>query len=337
MKPVFLMLMIAVIAATFVSCEKDFLSGDAQKNLFTTPTTAELDNVFNGWKNKNIIPADYQLLQEADVIPGTFKLKIVSFRVNGIKEYGALIIPNNTANTVPVQMYVGGFGLNITTNSVNVALDTQAPGSSTIIAIPALRGQSLELTINGKVYTTPISEGEHCDAFDGATDDVLAFLNLVQQTEAIADVNRTGVRGGSRGGTVAMLAGIRDTRVKLVIAVVSPTDMLALTAENQNDDTYRCQFLSAYKNGQRTLEETRNKIIASSPLYFAQYLPLTQLHLGSKDANVPVSQGYALQEKLAGLSNASKFQLYTYDKTHFDIATNNPDLTERIKQFFAQL
>jgi len=115
---------------------------------------------------------------------------------------------------VPVQIYVGGFGLGITTNSINLALDNSGSGEAQILAIPALREQSLEITIDGTFYTSPLSEGNQCDAFDGATHDVLAFLNLVQQTEMNADVNRTGVRGGSRDGTVALLARYKGYKVK---------------------------------------------------------------------------------------------------------------------------
>ena len=185
-------------------------------------------------------------------------------------------------------------------------------------------------------YLTTLQTAWKLD-FDKATDDVLAFLNVIQQTEATADVNRTGVRGGSRGGTVALLTGIRDTRVKRVVGIVSPANMLKLTSQNQNDATYQCQFLSAFKNGQATLEETRNKMIASSPIYFVQQLPLAQLHLGLRDVTVPIKQGYDIEERIRSIGNAPKFQLFTYDKTHTDIATNNPQLAQRVELFLSPL
>ncbi len=333
---IFTSLTITTLFFCLTSCKKDHLSKDDKNTLFAIPTTIELDNISNSWNNRDLSPTDYQIEQQTDILSGAFKLKIVSFRVNSIKEYGALIIPNTTV-TVPVQILVGGFGLNITTNNVNLTFNNSGSGSSRILAIPALRGQSLAITINGTVYTTPLSEGNHCDAFDKATDDVLAFLNLIQQTEAKADVNRTGVRGGSRGGTVALLAGIRDLRVKRVVGIVSPTNILELTSQNVNDATYQCQFLSAYKNGQASLEDTRNKMIASSPIYFAQHLPLAQLHLGLKDVNVPIKQGYDIEKRMEELGLPTKFQLFTYDKTHTDIATNNLQLAERIELFLSQL
>jgi dipeptidyl aminopeptidase/acylaminoacyl peptidase len=195
----------------------------------------------------------------------------------------------------------------------------------------------LEITLNGTRYSSPLSEGLQCDAFDGATDDAIAFLNLIQQTENKADVNRTSMRGGSRGGTVALLAGIRDKRIKKVVGIVSPTNFVKLTALNENDPTYRCQFLSILKSNPSFLVQTRTKLIASSPVYFAQHLPATQLHMGLNDKNVPIDQGYELEQKINQLGMSSNFQLFTYDKTHTDIATNNSEMTNRIEQFLSQL
>lgn len=319
------------------SCKKDgFLTKDERKVLFAAPVTTEPDAVLTGWQQRSLEPADYTVMQDHEIAGGQYRLRIVSFRLDGMKQYGALLVPE-TSVSLPVRMQIGGFGLGLTTNSVNLVAGNTAPASPSILAIPALRGQSLEVTINGTVYTSPVSEGEHCNAFDGATDDVIAFLNLIQQTEPRADVNRTAVRGGSRGGTVALLAGIRDARIKRVVDVAGPTDMLELTAQHENDPTYRCQFLDAFKNGQSTIAATRSKMIASSPLYFARRLPLTQLHMGLKDKNVPVIQAYNLEKALTREGMSSQLQLYTYDRAHTDIATNNPELAARIEEFLSHL
>jgi len=44
-----------------------------------------------------------------------------------------------------------------------------------------------------------------------------------------------------------------------------------------------------------------------------------------------------LKKKIEATGNGSKFQLFTYDKTHTDIATNNPELAKRIELFLSQL
>ncbi len=44
-----------------------------------------------------------------------------------------------------------------------------------------------------------------------------------------------------------------------------------------------------------------------------------------------------LQQKITDAGRSSLFQLFTYDKSHTDIATNNPDLSERIETFLEAL
>lgn len=319
------------------ACNKDGLSKKEKKELFASPTQTETEAIRAEWQARDLTPTDYEVLQQAPIDGGQYTFKMVGYRVSGIQEYAALLIPQ-AAQPMPVHIWVGGFGLGITVNSVNMTLNgsggTAAPS---ILAMPALRGQSLQVGVNGTVYTSPQSEGEHCNAFDGGTDDVLALLNLLAQTEPLANVNRTGVQGGSRGGTVALLAGIRDVRIKRVIGVVSPTDMLVLTGENTTDDTYRCQFLDALAQEQASVAEVRKRLIASSPIYFAQYLPPTQLHMGLNDVRVPIDQGYALESEMLRLGLSSQFQLFTYNKTHEDIAQNNPEMAQRIAEFLEQL
>jgi cephalosporin-C deacetylase-like acetyl esterase len=316
--------------------KKDFLQGYDTGALFAKPTDTEISSIIRDWQMRDLTPSSYSVVEQHSVAKGKYILKIISFRLQDIIEYGAIVTPTQ-AGSFPVKVHVGGFGYQLTTNSVKMVLDTSNTGSLSILAIPALRGQSLQVIINDTTYTTPLSGGRHCDAFDGATDDVLAFLNVIDSIEPKADVTRTAIRGGSRGGTVALLAGIRDTRVKRAVCIVGPADMLTLTAANQNDDTYQCQFLDDLVNKQATITATRQKMIASSPYYFADRLPLIQMHMGTKDKYVPVQQAYDLRDKLANLGQSQKLELFIYDRTHEDIATNNPDMETRIGQFLEHL
>ncbi|WP_343303786.1 prolyl oligopeptidase family serine peptidase [Chitinophaga niabensis] len=318
-----------------VSCKKkDFLAGFDKRALFAAPSAVETDAVLNEWQSRNLTPTGYAVVQETPLSDGKYTFKIVSFTVAGIKEYGALIIPK-TNTPVPVRVMISGFSIDHAVTSRIIAIGDNSD-QPFILAIPALRGQKLALTVNGTAYSSPLSEGKHCDAFDGATDDVIAFLNLIQATENKADINRTSVRGGSRGGTVALLAGIRDKRVKAVVNVVGPTDLMALTAVSENDATYQCQFLDALVHQQASMASTRLKMIASSPLYFADKLPATQIHMGIKDKNVPIAQGHALQEEINQSGSGAAFTFFSYDRGHADMADNNPELENRIKQFLDQ-
>ncbi len=322
--------------ATLTCCRKDSVADSDKATLYATPTQTELDSIYHNWQRRDLQMRDYSVVQQSSILNNKYTVKIVSYRVSGYKEYAALLVPN-VDSALPVRMYIGGFGLDVTTNSVKVEMDTSSRRPLFIMAIPALRGQSLELSVNEVVYKTPLSEGVHCDAFDGGADDAIALLNVIEKTEPHADVNRTGVRGGSRGGTVALLAGIRDKRVKRVVGVAGPTDMMELTAQHENDGNYQCQFLNPLRSNTETVTAARNRLIASSPLYFAKYLPLTQMYMGLKDEKVPVSQAYKLRDAVGPVGMPAKFELFTFDRGHEDIATNNVELSERIEVFISGL
>ncbi|MBC7890915.1 MAG: hypothetical protein H7Y12_01765, partial [Sphingobacteriaceae bacterium] len=215
------------------SCSKDdFLNGVDTQRLFAPPTQVELDRVQANWAKRDLAVQGYREERKIILNNQQTELRIVSFLVSGQREYGALFIPNST-KPLPVRPFINGFDINNTVNPVSVVSDSMSAGTLSILAIPALRGQSLALTVNGTEYTTPTSGGEHGEAFDGATDDAIAFLNLISATLPVADMARISVRGGSRGGTVALLLAERDKRVKGAIGVACPTDLISLTEANQ--------------------------------------------------------------------------------------------------------
>jgi dienelactone hydrolase len=320
------------------SCKKkDALSGIDEYALFALPTTAELDAVQTAWQKRDLTPLNVTI-KETHAINNKLALKLISFRLYGYKQYAGVLLPITT-KPLPVQLFVSGFSLNepvsyqsIKTSSSDTAI------LPFIYVVPALRGQSLNLLVNDIAYSTPVSEGVRNDAFDGATDDAIACLNAVAIAFKEADTTKVMVRGGSRGGTVALLMTERDKRVKLAVGVAFPSDLLGLTKTHQQDATYQFQFLNALINNSATLEETRIKMIASSPLYFCRQLPKTQIHFGDKDDITPSSQGEMLFNamKNSGLEDRMEFYLYK-DRTHTNVGSNNTEMEERINTFFRQL
>ena len=304
--------------------------------LFAEPSPSELIAVKADWDSRNLIPTDYQEVEVVELQERQAVFKIISYKFDGLKEYAALLIPTS-GEDLPVRFQINGFGLGITENSITIASGPNS-GSNAILAIPALRGQSLKVTLEGKTYVTPVSEGIHCDAFDGAADDVIGLMNVLQTTESRANVNRTAVRGGSRGATIALLVAERDTRVKMAFAVAGPSDLLDLTAQSENDPTYQCQVLDDLVNKRITMAEARHKMIASSPLFFAADLPQAQMHLGKNDKIVPVSEGEQLRQKMDELGRSDSFELFIYeDRGHTDIVMGNTLLNDRIDSLLSQL
>ena len=328
---------ILLLGTLLISCSKDeFLSNFNRQELFAQPTRAELDAVMTDWESRDLSPTDFAVEQIVELTTNGTVLKIVSFKVDGNKEYGALIVPKSDTS-LPIRMNILGFSYNLTAIPFSINLNDNE-GLPFIYAVPALRGQSLSFTINEVEYTSPVSEGRQCDAFDRAADDAIAFLNIIESTESNADTSRVAVSGGSRGAAVAFLMGTRDNRVKRALGIAGPTNLLELTSKNENDLTYQCQFLSDLVNGTATIAETRHKMIASSPIYFAENLPLSQLHLGKDDNLVPVSQGEMLEEKMIDAGLFDRFHLFVYEnRNHENIAVNNEELDNRVEEFLSHL
>jgi dipeptidyl aminopeptidase/acylaminoacyl peptidase len=153
--------------------------------------------------------------------------------------------------------------------------------------------------------------------WDGATNDAIAFLNAALRVTPEADPERIGIFGRSRGGTVALLAAIRDPRIRAVVAWSAPVDHFNLMGyggwsrrELAGEGLRRKspttgiagQFIETFLRraiaGERDLADVRHLLIASSPLYFAQRLSVpTQLHYGEDDPVVSARNGRALMAK----------------------------------------
>jgi dipeptidyl aminopeptidase/acylaminoacyl peptidase len=207
-----------------------------------------------------------------------------------------------------------------------------------VYVLPALRGLSVSLQVNETEYSSPSSEGSRFDAFDGATDDVIATLNAVGTLFPNADTSTAMIRGGSRGGIVALLTGERDQRFKRLAPVAFNVDFVGLTAMLYNDPIYKAQFLDGLIGGTASIAETRRNMIASSPIYFCSRLPKTQLHCAANDRITPVAQGEMLMKAMKDLGLEDRVELFIYpNRDHSTIGTGNTEMENRIRGFFSEL
>lgn len=318
-----------------LSCKKsDVLKGFDKAALFAAPTATEIEAVEHNWTQRNLVPRDISI-EEAQSISPKLSAYIISFRLGGIKEYAAVLVPT-TNQRVPLLFYAGGFGINEEpVNSVKIKLP--AEDLPFIYVVPAMRGQYVSIEVNDRLMRSSLSEGSRLDAFDGATDDVIAGLNAVGYLFQQADTNRAMIRGGSRGGTVALLAGIRDSRFKRIAPVAFNSDFMNLTAQLYNDPTYKGQFLDGLLNGTASIAQTRQRIIASSPLYFCSRIPKAQLHAAQNDRITPVSQAELLYNGMKKQGLGDRVTLFIYPaRDHSNIATANTELESRINTFFSE-
>ncbi len=243
-------------------------------------------------------------------------VRIVSHLVQGSRHYGAIIIPAGARQgCCPVIVEAKGVSWNYFPLELEKLHAPRVMGDIKerfIYVVPSFRGEVLRFA--GETYQ---SEGDRTNALDGATDDAIAFLNVALQTTPEADGSRVCALGHSRGGTVALLAGIRDPRIRCVVDWAGPTDWFELmgtegwTEQELFAEGLRTRanpsetgghnierFLLKAIKGEENLEAVRQRMIASSPLYFAHRLPLVQLHYGAEDTSVPIKNGLQLAAQL---------------------------------------
>jgi tetratricopeptide (TPR) repeat protein len=287
-------------------------------SVFAKPARAEIAAVEKDWATRDLKPSGIQeeLRSTVSIADRTFNVRIVSHLVHGSRHYGAIIFPANAQpKSLPVIIETKGvspsyFPLDLENLAAPRMMADDA--DRFVYVVPTFRGEVLNF--NGKTFT---SAGDRTDALDGATDDTIALLNVALETTPEADGSRICAFGHSRGGTVAMLTGIRDKRIDCVANWAGPTDWFYAMGTNgwteqelwaealrtrasvfeiggQNVE----RFLKRAIDGKATLADVRLRMIASSPLYFAHRLPISQHHYGLEDPSVPVRNGRRLIDAL---------------------------------------
>jgi dipeptidyl aminopeptidase/acylaminoacyl peptidase len=290
-------------AFCFISCFGQSTANEEArlKQILTDPSAAEISEVLTGLRQMDLSAKNIVVHDSID-LPNTNRLYVISHQVEGRRHYGAIITPVRTKqDRLPVVIFAtGGDGMSTAfdiTQDFNHAA-AQFPSflgrdldSTTIVVIPSFRGQ--QLIIGQRKFQ---SDGDVGDAFDGATTDALALLNVALKQFKHADKNQIAIYGGSRGGTVALLAAARDKRIKKVIAVAAPTDMKQLYL--LYPEQFKLLFFRDLLANKITEQQARKKFIACSPIYFVNELPALQLHHDNNDPFVPVSFAKQLEKSI---------------------------------------
>lgn len=249
--------------------------------LFPPPTQAEIEAVQSEWNARDLNAHDVVLLN-LDTANPNYDVRIYEHKVGANTHVGAITVPKNAApGTVPVLVHADGLAQHDPTFDLGRNLEMAGElAHGVVLVMPAFRGRTL--IFKGVSYP---AAGDFCDAFDGAADDAIALLTVAEQEVAAANMDRVMVRGGSRGGNTALLLAARDERVKLVLAIAAPTDFNRLEVRVRNSDQFRCQFID-----NKTPEESRMRILASSPLHFPVLANVRRVFIfhGSEDNVVPL-------------------------------------------------
>lgn len=318
--------------------------------LFVPPTSEEINAIQNEWANRDVSAQNYQLIESLQVFlgPTPATLRVVSHTVDGFRHYGAILSPNGALpNSLPVIIYTHGGDNGLSLRQLDLQLisafiDTLA--DNFIFVVPSFRSEPLRTETNSY-----LSEGDP-SPWDRDVDDALALLDVALENTPEADPSRIGIMGFSRGATVGMLMAIRDPRIDLVIEYFGPTDFFGEFAQTVFEealsghlrdlpglDYLNVSLIQPLKNGQLTIQDARQEILRRSPVYFAAALPQLQVHHGTADAIVPVTEAERLIAVMQQLGrNVPDFESYIYQNGSHDPLTL-PGSLKRSADFLSRL
>ncbi len=301
--------------------------------LFAPPTTSELESMLSDWSGRQLGAVDLQddatfTLQSGDT------LRVLSHLVGDQRHYGAVIVPAGAHVVGSLGVFVSliGFGKSML---LEIPPQTTADGDAHITLLPSFRGHTLRFGDQEWV-----SGGDAFDHCDGGTDDAIAFINAALQATPEATSTGMFAVGGSRGGNVALLIGIRKTSIAGVVDIVGPTDYLReeLLEHPNVSPLYQGYFVKGLLDGTSDATEARRRLLACSPLYFAEQLPPTQVHHGTADLNVPFTQAELLSDRMAELGRMPPdFELFTYEGADHQLVAEKPQIETRVGAFINAL
>lgn len=279
------------------------------KELLREPTKEELDAIRAEWMEKNFTPSTIEIVHEEEM-PNGDSIKVISHLVNGLKHYGAVRVPQNIdSKNAPILMELegGGTGIDVSKISTLTGGKCKSEKRNYLSILPSYRG----CIIRGKDFCFR-SEGYFGDAWLGAAEDAIAFLEVVKTLYDKPDDTRVIANGISRGATVALILGALTDKVDHIIAVSTHTKFLdfhVLDKERVGGSINR-----AFYTPKAVPEVIRERIIASSPYYFAEYLPPFELHQGTEDQQTTIWHAQMLQTHLRKIGkDSTTYDFYIYE------------------------
>lgn len=307
-----------------------FVAGVNVTELFAPPSDAEINAVLAEWATRDVSAQGYQVVSTDVGFTGGVLLtvRIVSHTVGGVVHYGAVVVPVGKApNSLPILVYAhpGDAGTSVE-ELLTVLLGTPELIDAFVYVIPSFRSETL------RFGTRTWTSGGPESPWDRDVDDALALLNVAVETTPEADEDRIGVVGLSRGAGVGMLMAIRDPRIDRVVEFFGPTDFYGEFMQQVTEEALRgtprdlpgadyldATYLQPLKNGVLTIAQVRPELTRRSAVLFADRLPALQLHHGTADLVVAVSQAEALIDAMQALGRTPPlFESYLYEGAGHD-------------------
>ncbi|MFO1228554.1 alpha/beta hydrolase family protein [Roseateles sp.] len=263
---------------------------------FRAVTAADLAQVQAVWAQRDLSPRDVSVAHESE--EDGRRVRIYRHRVGANIHYGAVVTPVHATHKLPVVVMLDG--LNQTRPWLDLEKKLVDFKGNTVWVVPGFRGR--ELRYKGKSFG---SQGDFCDAYDGATDDAIALTQVAIAQTPHASAKALAI-GWSRGGNVAMMMGMRDSHVDTVVAAAGPMDFNREEVAERYGAQYECQYFAG-----RHADASRLRILASSPLHF-RLPPGVKVHLmqGGADDIVPPWNAIEMKQRLQAQNADVTLDLY---------------------------
>ncbi|MYG19803.1 MAG: hypothetical protein F4208_09640 [Gemmatimonadales bacterium] len=241
-------------------------------------------------------------------------------------------------------MYTHGGDGGVSVDAIDIVVLALAERSRRFVyAIPSFRSEPLRYGSRSWVSDGPSGH------WDYDVDDALALANVVFETTPEARPDAIHIVGGSRGAGVALLAGARDERVERIAAFYGPTDFFddwikVIARKTALDGPWDLPGLihldstvvQPLVRGSLSTSEARLELVRRSSVLFADDLPAVQVHHGTADFVVPVSQAESLMRTMAALGRtAPDFEAFIYEGGGHDFLAL-PGAIPRAVEFIAQ-
>lgn len=349
----------------FVSCQFQSPETNAQievwdqsriNQILLPPTPNEINTIVASWQAADYNISASELVESGEMTYNQqeFNVSIYKHTIDKEDHFTAIYVPKEArSKSLPILLEIRGVRYdypprNISKGSFVMSLLEEMTGEF-IIVEPCLRGHELQA-----IKQMHHAGGDRRDSYDGAAKDAAMALTVAISNVPAWDEKHVFSFGLSRGGGVALLHGQRDKRVTGVIAMSAPTDWLQLMSrpgEHWERRIYEAaknydgaandrsvQFYEWFLQGRHDLSnpEIRQRLIASSPLYFAEHLPPTQVHQGTGDSAIPSVNAAALSDRFLGLGlNTAQYQVIFHEGAGHLLRDSNA--AEQSREFLKKL
>ncbi len=306
--------------------EDNVVGGVNLTELFAEPTNSEIQSVLAEWSGRQPRAEDVVVEMTRAIflngMPST--VRIVSHTVQGVKHFGAVVSADNLdPDSAPILVYAHGGDSGVSVDNEFLLLISVFADLSDkfVFVIPSFRDEPLAYA--GNVWQ---SEGP-ASPWDWDVDDAMSLVEVAFQIEPGANSNRIAVLGFSRGAGVGMLMASRSQSIDAVLDFFGPTDFFGPFVQevvseslegNLRDlpgiDYLTAEFTVPYQQGSLSLEDIRLELVRRSPTLFANRISKLQIHHGTADQTVPVSQAERMISAMQAAGHTDDtFQAFLYE------------------------